>query len=88
VSCIDTKKVVKRYSIPPAQKEKSTSQNCHHRKNIDHKINEKITGKILFIRNKHFTRMLAKIPYTIRMKTHDDERHILAEPSEEFQDSP
>jgi hypothetical protein len=49
---------------------------------------EKITGKILSIRNKHFTRMLAKIPYTIRMKTHDDERHILAEPSEEFQDSP
>lgn len=32
--------------------------------------------------------MLAKIPYTIRMKTHDDERHILAESSKKFQDSP
>ena len=39
---INAEEIEERYSIPPAQKEKSTSQNCHHRKNIDHKINEKI----------------------------------------------
>jgi hypothetical protein len=85
---INAKEIEKRNTIPPAQKEKSTSQNCHHRKNIDHKINEKITWQIFFVRNKHFSGMLRKVPDTISVEEHKAYRHILAVPPEELQDSP
>lgn len=85
MSCINTEKIPEWYTIPPTQKEKSTSQNSHHRQYVHHKIYENVTWHIFIVRYKHFTWMAGKITYTIRMKTHDDERHILAEPSEEFQ---
>jgi len=38
MSCIDAEKIEERYSIPPAQKEKSARQYQNHWKNIHHEI--------------------------------------------------
>jgi hypothetical protein len=81
---IHAEEIEERNTIPPAQKEKSTSQNCHHRKNINHKINEEITWQIFFVRNKHFFGMLRKVPDTISVKEHKAYGHILAVPPEEL----
>ena len=71
----------------PTQKEKTTCQDRHHRQDVDHKVNENIARHIFVIRNKHFTRMLAKIQNSISVKSHNADWYILTKPPEELQDS-
>ena len=50
---INAEEIEERNTIPPAQKEKSTSQNSHHRQNIDHKINRVSSSMFLKTSWKH-----------------------------------